>query len=46
MSDMGEVIGVCFKFMTILLAVCLPLAAWKLIDILIWLFQHLRFMFV
>ena len=40
MSDYG--IGNVIKWMLILLAISLPLGIWKLVEIILWLCQHVR----
>ena len=40
-SKMGEAIGELLKLMAILLVLSVPLAIWKLIDIIIWVCKHL-----
>ena len=41
-STIGDGITALFRFMIFSLIVLLPLALWKLIDIVVWLFQHVR----
>lgn len=39
-SSLGDGVVAGFKFLLILAAVSVPLAIWKLIDIAIWLYDH------
>jgi hypothetical protein len=42
MSDFGDGLSWFFSAMTWALALALPLAVWKVIDILLWIFTHLK----
>ena len=44
-EQIGEGFVALFKFMAILLAFTIPLGLWKLIDIVIWLFEHITINF-
>ncbi len=38
MSDFGEIV----RLTLITLIICVPLALWKFIDIIIWIFNHIE----
>ena len=42
MVDIAEVLEKFYKFITITCFISVPLAIWKIIDIIIWLIQHFR----
>jgi hypothetical protein len=41
-SKIGEGLGKILKASFIIMCITVPLAAWKLIDIAIWLFNHIE----
>lgn len=42
MSGIGDAMGELFAIMLWGLFLCVPLAVWKLIDIIIWLVKHIN----
>lgn len=40
--DMAEALEEIYKFITITCLISIPLAIWKIIDIIVWIIQHLR----
>lgn len=41
-SGVGDAVARLFNLMTILLCIFVPLGVWKLIDIIIWVFSHIK----
>lgn len=41
-SKMGQAIGDLIQLMAVLLVISVPLAIWKIIDIIIWVWKHLN----
>jgi len=41
-GGIGDAFVGLFRFMTVLLGIFVPLGVWKLIDILIWVFSHIK----
>jgi hypothetical protein len=42
MSNMFSGMGMIIDGMFIALAICIPLAIWKLVDIIIWIIHHVK----
>ena len=42
MSDIGRAIGDMIAFLFIMCVIFVPLGAWKLIEIIVWLYHHIR----
>lgn len=45
LNELGKDFGNAMVFMGILLLIFIPLGIWKLIDIIIWLFNHIKINF-
>lgn len=43
MSGYGDSVGALFKAAAVMLFVFVPLGAWKMVDIIIWVWAHVHF---